>query len=553
MKQYAILPLFALALMVIAGGSAIAKPLSGTISGTVKDAQGRPLSGVLVSVHDVDADEALKATKTDKNGRYIAANLTPGRYALKATAVGYKSELIAAATVTPHQTTVFNLTLRRVSELINAEKDAESYRYVLRRNRTIFQYEKDQPQLVAEEKRPFVRETHGFVNFAFTQAASRQPGAGSSAGFNFALSQMLNENIEVVVAGQTGIGRLNPQRIDTQASVQAGDNHQLTLAIGYGRLPVYESVGRTNQVFEHYNLRATDKWHIAGPVVIVYGFDYTRFEGIGSTSNIAPRFNFDLQVSARDQVYAAIYSPNGADIESTEEFETTRVDFHGPVEIINLNPDMPIARNLRYEIGYNHTFKNKSSIDAAVFWDTSNNTVNAFSLNNEGGQQDSVDNDRPQLFGLAQKGRARGVRVIFARPINEQITASVGYAVGNTHQLEINAEGQPGFNSGFFQVITGKVDANLSSTGTRVSTVLRLASPRAVFAIDPFQQHLRSFDPNVSIYVTQSLPKFSFVPGRWEATIDARNLLDAGNGDENLRLAIGQYWRSIRGGLSVRF
>jgi hypothetical protein len=46
---------------------------------------------------------------------------------------------------------------------------------------------------------------------------------------------------------------------------------------------------------------------------------------------------------------------------------------------------------------------------------------------------------------------------------------------------------------------------------------------------------------------------FGFIPGRWEATLDARNLLDLKLGDKQTKVAIAQYWRTIRGGFSVRF
>ena len=74
-------------------------------------------------------------------------------------------------------------------------------------------------------------------------------------------------------------------------------------------------------------------------------------------------------------------------------------------------------------------------------------------------------------------------------------------------------------------MFSARIDANFISTGTRVSTVLRLAPGQAVFAIDPFQGQCHTYDPNMNISLTQELPSLSFIPGQWQALVDLRNLL----------------------------
>jgi hypothetical protein len=556
MKQVVNWPLLAMTLLLLPWSVADAATPLGTISGTVKDTEGRPLAGALVSIHTVEtADEVLKAAKTDKHGRFVAANISPGRYTLHAKADGYKAGLIEAAFVEPRQTSVFNFKLYRVTDLMDAQQEADSYKYVLRRNRTIFQWE--EPDVLVSEKKVFVPQTHGIVNFAATQSLSTQPGAASFAGFNFALAQTVNDNLELVVAGQAGLGTLSPQRIETQASLLAGDNHLLSFTIGYGHIPTFDrSPVPTGAVgLNQYSLRATDRWHITGPIVILYGFDYSRFEGTTQANKLSPRFNIDYQLSGRDQLFAAIYSPSGADIESSEEFETARIDFHGPVELINLNNQLMIDRSRRLEIGYSHVFEDRSRFEAAFFFDKMiNHTVGLLSVPTEA----ELKENEPETEGtvssaMEQRGVSRGVRVVYTRPLTKNISTSFGYAYGQGQKLGLSSDGHPSFSVGYFQVFTGKLDARFVRTGTQISTVVRLASPHAVFAIDPFQQRLGPIDPNISIYLAQSLPMFDFIPGRWEANLDARNLLDTNSGDDRTRLAIGQYWRSIRGGFSVRF
>src|SRR5262249_62245779 len=135
MKQVEKFSLLAVALlaMVLHCGTAEASSPLGAISGTVNDSEGRPLPGALINIrYSSVADDVLKTTKTDKHGHFLAVNLSPGRYVVQAKADGYKSALIQAATVEPSQNTVFHFTLRRASELLDPDDEAESYKYMIR-------------------------------------------------------------------------------------------------------------------------------------------------------------------------------------------------------------------------------------------------------------------------------------------------------------------------------------------------------------------------------------------------------------------------------------
>lgn len=551
MKPFSQWPLFLVPAAVIMMGTIVnANPMSGTISGTVKDNEDRPLVGAVVRIFNNIEEEAVLKTTTDKNGRFLATNLSPGNYKLQAIASGYKPIEVSQANVTPSQNTIFNLKLQKASSLLTAEQQADSYKYVLRRHRTIYQLREED---YIAEKKPFIREAHGFVNLTSSKSFSSRPFPINSTNLNFALSQMLNEDIELVIAGQTGLAVNSPQRLDVQASLSHNENHSVELAIGYGQLPTISPTATKpiSRDINQYTIRAIDKWRVSGPVVIVYGFDYSHFDGAKQSNHFAPKISLDLQVSPNDQLFAAIYSPDGADIESSTEFETTKVDFKGPVELISLVPEPTLENSQRYEVGYSHTFKNRSRIETALFWDkVSNRTIPLLS----GDNTENLESDNSfTLNPISQSGEAKGVRVIFSQPITSNISTMVGYSFGQGQELNFSSTEQPMISVGYFHVFTGKVNAQLLSTGTKVSAVVRLASPNALLAIDPFQKQMRMLDPSFSIYLTQAVPMFDFVPGRWEATLDARNLLDLKLGDRQTKVAINQYWRTIRGGFSVRF
>jgi len=163
----------------------------------------------------------------------------------------------------------------------------------------------------------------------------------------------------------------------------------------------------------------------------------------------------------------------------------------------------------------------------------------------------------PAIRNEEQSGRTRGLRVVYHRHLNKIVDGSVGYSFGEGQQLDRRGLTTPAnlFSNGLFHVVSAKLDANFVSTGTSISTVLRLSPGQAMFAIDPFQGQISTYDPNLSVLVTQDLPSISFIPGQWAAVIDLRNLLDqqASISDDRQELVANRFHRLVRIGLSLRF
>jgi hypothetical protein len=194
-------------------------------------------------------------------------------------------------------------------------------------------------------------------------------------------------------------------------------------------------------------------------------------------------------------------------------------------------------RSYRLQFGGEQILSDKSSVEMMAFFDTvSGHGVGLLAIPVE--QPDAPD---PVLRAEQQRGRTRGLRVVYNRRLNSVVESSVGYAFGEGHEV--------------FHVFSAKIDANFISTGTRISTVLRFAPAQAVFAIDPFQGQIATYDPNLNISLTQDLPGLGFLPGHWQALIDLRNLLDQQGSvsDERQELIASRYHRLVRVGVSLRF
>ena len=97
---------------------------TGTILGTVKDAQGNLLVGATVTVHN---DAGLSRTfATDESGYYRFPALPVGMYAISISQTGFKKESIGQITLTVGQEAVLNFTLQvgNVSETVQVTSES---------------------------------------------------------------------------------------------------------------------------------------------------------------------------------------------------------------------------------------------------------------------------------------------------------------------------------------------------------------------------------------------------------------------------------------------
>src|SRR5207253_1930497 len=122
-------------------------------------------------------------------------------------------------------------------------------------------------------------------------ATSSSPFSSNYEGMNFALALPASETIDLIFAGQTGIGDGAPQRFETIARVRVNDRHHLSLSGGGARLfAVLDNKPTGRRSLGQMSVRAIDEWLVRDGVVVVMGLDYSRFTNAGGNSAISPRF-----------------------------------------------------------------------------------------------------------------------------------------------------------------------------------------------------------------------------------------------------------------------
>ena len=532
----------------------------GSIRGIVIDASGSPLIGAAVVVlaenEAAKIDKIIKRASTDGEGKFSAPGISPGRYRVKAEAEGFNAAELAAE-VKPNKVTVFDsILLRRTTALADETSRNTDSKYAARRVRgSIFHYDETTNDAVGSTADSTVAltarsaEIHGAINAFGQSAAGSKTDGGSFAGTNFAVSEQIGKDANLVVSGQLGSGN-GAQSFRALTTAHAGDRHRVSVAMGYGRFTF--SRQSASPRLGQFSVSATDTWQVSGPVLIVYGLEVARFAERGSGTSVMPRFGVALDAGARTRVFAALVPGSSSDTQSKVNLESGEIEFADPKPVAVTGGNPVVERSYRLEFGGEQILSDKSSLEMMAFFDTvSGHGVGLLAIPNDASQTD------PMLRAEEQSGRTRGLRVVYHRHLSKVIDGSVGYAFGEGQQLDRRGITTPGnlFSNALFHVVSAKLDANFVNTGTKVSTVLRLSPGQAMFAIDPFQGQISTYDPNLSLSLIQELPSLSFIPGQWAAVVDLRNVLDqqASVTDDRQELVASRFHRLVRIGLALRF
>src|SRR6185503_10628705 len=100
-------------------------------------------------------------------------------------------------------------------------------------------------------------------------------------------------------------------------------------------------------------------------------------------------------------------------------------------------------------------------------------------------------------------------------------------------------------------VVTARIKTDLDITSTQLTAVYRWVSPFAAAPVDPYQNNVEYNDPTLSITVAQTLPTWGSFPGKVQAILDARNLLEQSNPNHGIHISNSP--RFVKGGINIRF
>lgn len=528
----------------------------GVIKGVVRDEGGSPIADATVAIFRAGTSKLLKQVSSAADGRFVA-KILPGSYTVLAVAQGFNPVTVFGVEVSKSAELTYGFKLERAgggNTLPEKKTDRNSSKWRIRAmqsRRSIYQnQEGDRPaagdESVADEddRTPDRRPTQTVLETYFASGKN-----GSFTGVNFATLIPVKQNSQLVLAGQFAKGNA-PQRFETSFSFKPLSDHQVKINGSVAKLGSID-----DDTLGQFSVQATDEWRLREGVILVLGFDYSRFTGASSHASLSPRlgFQFDLDPKTRVRTAFTAETPQKNWAQAIE-FEGQSIAFTEPVAIEDLylvggKPQMNKTRRL--EFGIERVLDNSSSIEANLFLDTTLGRgvgLNSFAF-------DTLDGEGFGGIVANQQGRTVGMRVAYGRRINRALAANVGYSFGRGQRLSEEVLLKPSrvFESDFFHSFFAELAASFKS-GTNVRTVFRLSPRATVFAIDPFRGRLAIYDPGLSVLVTQHLPTWG-LPIRAQAVLDARNVLDYQQGifgDEG-GFTLSGHRRMVRGGIQVRF
>jgi hypothetical protein len=545
----------------------------GTIRGLVRDENDLPVAGAIIALFR-DGASTVKQVRSATDGSFVA-RVAPGRYSLTAMAEGFSVVSLGNVEVERSEDIAFRFNLVRVGSgntLPERRADRSNSKWRTRANqsrRTILQNVEGTGETAAKIERietapntPNTNEKKDASSkaeyYAETFMATAS-GSGIYTGLNFATVQPVSEKFNFVVAGQTGTGANASQRLETGAKIKLNEAHRISLQIGGAKIGKIKFAGQ-NRELNQVSLRTTDEWRVRNDLILVLGFDYARFVGTGNAESIAPRFGLQFEANPRTRFTVGYTTQNEPRTwAEAAELEDSRVLFRETdsrsyaVSDADGGKQVLMPKLRRLEFGVERVLDNASSVEAAAFFDATENRGIAFTaVALPFAFADATSDD---LQTTIQNGSAQGLRVVYARRLNSVLSANAGYAFGRGQVLSANAPTNPQnlFETAFFQTFAAQLAADFRS-GTQVRAVYRYSPRSTVFALDPFAGRIAVYDPSLSIYVTQKLPTWG-LPVRAKAIFDARNLFDlqtaVNNGESIVTLDAAR--RTLRGGIAVQF
>ena len=537
----------------------------GVITGLVRDSSGTPQMGAAV---DVLAGTTALRVFTDTKGRFSISDLAPGMYQVRASAASFLPALREKVSLAPGAHLVINLTLNTLFEAVQflpqrprVSQDDDDWKWILRSsaNRPILRVLDDgTPVLVSESKGMGERGMRGEVVFL---AGSEAEGFGASPamGTSFRVEQSLFSSGTLSLNGDLGYGNGAAGVFRAAYSHQFENGAHPEFALTVRRFGVPGGVGPG--ALEAIGFSAHDSTTIADRIQLDYGGDLQAIQFGERVSAFRPFGSVSFLVRPGTMLRYR-YATSEPDMRAAKGFDTAPADLSesGPrMSLVDSQPALERARH--HELSLSQRL-GRNNLQVAVYADQVSNAA----LVGVGEVGTAIPGLLPDLYSgtFSYNGgtlSTNGVRVVYARRLAADITATADYSYGGVLDLARPAadwsELQEALENVRRHSITGKLAGSVPGSKTRWIASYKWTSGEALTPVDLFNASRGQADPYLNVFLRQPLPNVSFLPARMEAIVDLRNLLAQGYipvvAPDGQTVYLVQSARSVRGGVAFTF
>jgi hypothetical protein len=545
------------------------------VTGVVRDVQGIAQAGALVQVMTAGLDPP-RTVFTDLHGRYSIAGLTPGRYAVQASAALFISSTRDNLQLRPGRWAVVNLTLATLfdasawlpAERRKTDEPGDDWKWTLR----------------SSASRPMLRVLDDGDPVPASSSASetkreqiRTKAAFSSGGGEFGRGgthNVLSQNREMMDGSDLIL------RMDVgMSAVPIGVGPSTEIDAGFGRQLGFAGATRTVVSYQNH------------PEIITSGGGADVGLGIASMQMASAEqmaLGDTIKVEVGSEVYAVrtIRTAAGARpfirvaVQPTGAWTVgyrmaTSRELQGFADLDVIERDLPIAatngKNLDSEHGQHQevSLSRKAGpgmAQVAFYRDAMDHPaigggglLNAGATAGAGGVLEDPSTASFRFIGPAYS--TNGVNVMLSEPLSQGIWAAVEYSTGSALSGRGVADGMSLSDAaGTLQRVSGRsatfaVKGRLIRSGTRMRAAYRWQPTGMVTAIDPYRAF--SDQAYLSFSVRQPIRIGRMVPSGLEGIVNVTNLLAQGYrpflSSDGSTLFLAQSPRTLEAGLSVTF
>jgi hypothetical protein len=564
---------------------------SGRIVGKVKASDGTGVLGAVISIfQENQRGGTISFTRSDRSGGYTIANLVPGAYHVQIHREGYEPLARANVTIEPGRTTTMDVILQTFLDLVSGDDDPRNWsiRTVLRSTsdrRLIFRHFDGNPGVPGAV-------TDGPAQvFSRTAALNVSSSAGLNAEnysifpangnnglvSNFAFTEPIGEHGRMIFSGQLNSGYDSMWRVRNTYQYRPESGRDVRMSIGYGRLSLNGAspnlLGRPTQFFaqdpairesgvQALALSIDSRSKVLDPITLEYGLDYSRLNSNITRSIFSPYFQVVVTPTDSWTIKGGMVSRRLTDGNSVVLADGEVVNLTEPTYIAQVNGDIRFSQFKHSEVAVTRDLGDETSVEVAGYEDHMVGPGTPFAITDR-----TSGSSRTRVAQLTQEQSAHhGVRVAVNRQFIDFLAGSIAYVYGTGTALSgtedpVSAEALAGdllsyLHRSYYHSFTSQVTARVPKTGTRITTVMRWYPGTSLSPIDLFYDRQDTLTKGIHVFVRQAipLPVFMGTPGRWEALVDLRNVLDQGHAV--VRTAAGNVSltrspRSVRFGLNL--
>ncbi len=558
------------ALMLFVASGTCPAASTAAVSGVVRDAQGVAQMGAMVQV--LAAGSVSVATAfTDMAGRYRIANLVPGSYQVRATAVLFLPATRRNLQLATGMLATVNLTLNMLADPAawipaqrrRADEPGDDWTWTLRSpaDRPILRM-LDDGEIVT------VSSSHGSEGSRRPPIQARASVVGGGGGFGegglhtvMVADRVGGRGSDVMVRTDVATGRSSGLAPSTE--VDAG--YERTTAFAGSSRIVMNFVSHPEMMsgdgamgMQVMRVASARKMQLGDAVDLEAGATVYAIRTTGTALTSQPF----LRVTVRPgQVWAIRYTL--ATSRSVQSFDG----------LDRISADLPIAAmsgaRLLTESGRHQEIAvskqaGRGLLEGAVFHDVIDRSAIAGSGAMSAGEMsaaEAVADTTTDSFRLLGAGyTSSGIRVSLSQPLTPSLWATLEYQLGaalaarNTGSDGL-AQVAAGLKAENAEALTAAVKGRVLRTGTRVRAAYRWQPQHLVTAVDAYDAG--SDQGYLSLYMRQAMRWGSRLPSGFEATIDVTNLLAEGYqpflSADGRTLFLAESPRTIQGGLSFTF